>query len=210
MLGKTAKRQAVQPLRSLPSRERIIRAAKELFENRGYHGTGLNEIVRRGKAPKGSIYYHFPGGKDEIAAEAILLVGRSFVENSRVNPVEKQTAADAVRTFVERLSSVIMESGYRSGGSLAIVASETATTNEKLNKACRKAYDLIKGTVRKRLHDRGFPEAEAESLSTAITATVEGGIILSRTYHSRKPLLTIARLLGEMLKAVDPAARRRP
>lgn len=122
----------------LTSRERILRAASDLLVDNGYHGTGLNEIVRTGKAPKGSIYYHFPGGKEQIAAEAILLTGRTLAERIRVSMVKKQNAADAVQSFVDRMSFFVMASGFRSGGALTVIASETATTNSKLNVCCRK------------------------------------------------------------------------
>ena len=100
-----------------------------------------------------------------------------------------------------------MASGFRSGGPLTIIASETATTNDGLNRACREAYDLIREAFRMKLEDYGFAEPEAAVLSFGITAAVEGGIILSRTYHSRKPLRTVARLLGEMVMAVGSVAK---
>jgi TetR/AcrR family transcriptional repressor of lmrAB and yxaGH operons len=179
-----------------------------LLVDNGYYGTGLNEIVRRGKAPKGSIYYHFPGGKEQIAEEAILMAGRTLAERIRVSVVKKSNAAEAVRTFVDRMSFFVMASGFHSGGALTIIASETATTSKKLNACCREAYTLIADAIKDRLREYGFSESLAAALSVAITAAVEGGIILSRTYHSRKPLRTVARLLGEMVKAVDPAATR--
>jgi len=187
------------------SRERILRAASDLFERSGYYGTGLNEIVRKGKAPKGSIYYHFPGGKEQIASEAVLLVSRTLAEQSGRNLAEKRTAAEAVESFVDKLSSFIMESGYRTGGSLAIVASETAATSSELNKSCQEAYQVIRESISDKLQERGLPRSRAEALSTTITAAVEGGIILSRTYHSRKPLQTIAALLGDLVRAADPS-----
>jgi TetR/AcrR family transcriptional repressor of lmrAB and yxaGH operons len=187
------------------SRERILRAASDLFEKSGYYGTGLNEIVRKGRAPKGSIYYHFPRGKKQIAAEAVLLMSRTLAEQSSRNLSEKRTAAEAVEAFVDKLSILIMESGYRSGGSLAIVASETAATNSELNKTCREAYQVIRRSISDKLRQRGFPRSRAEALATAITATVEGGVILSRTYHSRKPLQTVAALLGDMVRLADPS-----
>jgi len=189
------------------SRQRIIQAASDLFENNGYHGTGLNEIVLRGKAPKGSIYYHFPGGKEQIATEAILLAGQALAERIRANLVKKRNAAEAVRIFVDRMSFFVMASGFRSGGPLTIIASETATTNDGLNRACREAYDLIREAFRMKLEEYGFAEPEAAALSFGITAAVEGGVILSRTYHSRKPLRIVAKLLGEMVMAVGSVAK---
>ena len=195
---------------NLSSRERIIHAASDLFEDRGYHGTGLDEIARRGKAPKGSIYYHFPGGKEQIAAEAILLAGRTLAERIRVELVKKRNTAEAIRTFVDTLSFFVEISGFRSGGPLTIMASETATTNKKLNQSCREAYNLVQEAFKEKLSVLGVRAAQAAALSVGITATIEGGIILSRTYHSRKPLRTVAKLLGEMLQVMAPISNQNP
>ena len=195
---------AISQSKKSTSRDRIIRAASDLFGSSGYYGAGLNEIVRQGKAPKGSIYYHFPGGKEQIAAEAILLLARSVVDQINLQQTKKQTASEAVRLFVETLSTSIVASGYRSGGALAIVASESATTNKELNRTCQEAYGLISQAISGTLSARGFPKEKARTLSVAMTAAVEGGIVLSRTYHSRKPLQTVAKLLGDMVKAADP------
>jgi len=204
--ARAASRKAtVDSLRTLSSRERIIRAASDLLENNGYHGTGLNEIVRKGKAPKGSIYYHFPRGKKQIAAEAILSTGRALAEVTRANFVKKQTAAEAVRAYVDGLSLFIQASGFRSGGQLTLVASETATIDKLLNQSCRKAYALILEAFKDKLSALGFPAAQAEVLAVGITASIDGGIILSRTYHSRKPLRTIARFLDKMVQAMELA-----
>ena len=49
------------------ARENIITAACELLEQKGFHATSINDIVERSQAPKGSLYYYFPDGKDQIA-----------------------------------------------------------------------------------------------------------------------------------------------
>src|SRR5690242_20447853 len=53
------------------SRERMVRAAVELFRERGYAATSFGDVLARSGAPRGSIYHHFPGGKEELAAEAL-------------------------------------------------------------------------------------------------------------------------------------------
>lgn len=58
------------------TREKFIETASNLFEIKGYNATGLNEILQESGAPKGSLYYHFPNGKEEIALEAIKLAGK--------------------------------------------------------------------------------------------------------------------------------------
>lgn len=53
------------------SREKILAAATRLFQLQGYYGTGLNQIIKESGAPKGSLYYHFPDGKEQLAIEAV-------------------------------------------------------------------------------------------------------------------------------------------
>jgi TetR/AcrR family transcriptional repressor of lmrAB and yxaGH operons len=63
------------------SREKILTAASMLFQVKGYNATGLSEILKESGSPKGSLYYYFPGGKEELALEAInesYLVGVCF------------------------------------------------------------------------------------------------------------------------------------
>ena len=51
------------------SRETLVRAASRLFRQKGYSGVGLTEILKEAGLPKGSLYYHFPGGKAELPTE---------------------------------------------------------------------------------------------------------------------------------------------
>src|SRR6266568_3884850 len=66
--------------RRTDSRARMIRAASELFRQRGYHATTFSDVVRDSGAPRGSTYFHFPGGKAELAREAIARAGDEMEE----------------------------------------------------------------------------------------------------------------------------------
>ena len=66
--------------RRTDSRSRMIHAAAELFRQRGYHATTFSDLVRDSGAPRGSTYFHFPGGKAELAREAIARAGDELEE----------------------------------------------------------------------------------------------------------------------------------
>ena len=51
------------------TRIRMIEATALLLRQRGYHGTSLNDILNASGAPRGSLYFHFPGGKDQLVIE---------------------------------------------------------------------------------------------------------------------------------------------
>ena len=60
------------------SREAFVEATGELLRRQGYAATGLNEIVARSGAPRGSLYFHFPGGKQELALAAMERTGEQL------------------------------------------------------------------------------------------------------------------------------------
>jgi AcrR family transcriptional regulator len=60
----------VKQARALETRQRVLRAAAELFDHKGYEATTLNDIVVRSGMTKGAVYFHFPS-KATIAVEIV-------------------------------------------------------------------------------------------------------------------------------------------
>lgn len=182
------------------TRDQIIQTTCDLLENQGYHATGLNEIVRQSGAPKGSIYYHFPDGKEGITVETVKHAGQRVEERIHLHLSEVAHPAEAVQTFVETIAFYVEQSGFKSGGPLTIVSSETATTCEKINRACQDAYGLVRGAFQRKLTEGGFSAEQAEHLAWVIVSAIEGGVILSRTYHTGDPLRRVARELAGLIR----------
>ena len=180
------------------ARDQILQTTCSLLEKQGFHGTGLNEIVRESGAPKGSLYYYFPDGKDQITAEAVLQSGQVTAERIQNGLAESSNASKAVYDFILKIADNVELSGFAAGSPLTTVAMETATKSERINLACREAYGALQAAFRDKLLESGYTKTKAEELSTFITASIEGGIILSRTYHTADPL----RLVAKQLKAV--------
>lgn len=183
------------------TRDQIIDATCELIESQGFHATGLNQIVKTSGAPKGSLYHYFPAGKDELAEAAIERAGLLVAERINASIATGADVAEAVRAFVATIAHFAEVSGFRSGGPLMTVAMETATTNERLNQACRTAYSRLLAAFEAKLAAGGYAPAQARARATFITAAIEGGIMLSRVYHSGDPLLAVAEQLGDLLRA---------
>lgn len=170
------------------TRDQIIDTTCGLLEAQGYHATGLNQIVAESGAPKGSLYHYFPGGKEEMAAEAIDRTGRQLEERIRANLPPDVGLADALRDFAHTIAYHVEASGFRAGGPLTAIAMETATNSERLNFACRDAFERVVTAFAHRLAESGATAERARGMSLFVTAAFEGGIILSRTYHSGDPL----------------------
>jgi TetR/AcrR family transcriptional repressor of lmrAB and yxaGH operons len=181
------------------AREQILLTTSILLEKQGFHGTGLNEIIKESGSPKGSLYYYFPDGKEQIAAEAILQSGRMTAARIRAGLSESRIPSKAIYDFVLKIAENIELSGFGAGGPLTAVAMETATQSERINAACREAYEMLESAFLEKLLEGGIPSHKANNLARFITAAIEGGIILSRTYHTGDPLRVVADQVKNLL-----------
>lgn len=181
------------------AREQILQTTTTLLEKQGYHGTGLNEIIRKSGSPKGSLYYYFPEGKEQIVAEAVIQSGVETAERIRLSLSEDTSASKAVSDFVLNIAEHVELSGFAAGSPLTAVAMETATQSERINLACREAFAMLRSAFNEKLLDCGFTKLKSDELSTFIVASIEGGIILSRTSHTADPLRLVAKQLKLLL-----------
>lgn len=181
------------------TREQILQTTCALLEKQGYHGTGLNEIVKESGAPKGSLYYYFPQGKEQITAEAVLQSGHATSARIRAGLTGNSDAPKAIYDFILLIAENVERSGFAAGSPLTAVAMETATKSERINLACRAAYEMLQSAFKEKLLESGFSKTKAEELATFIIAAVEGGIILSRVSHTADPLRLVAKQLKVLL-----------
>ncbi len=182
-------------------RDDVIDTACRLLELQGYHATGLNQIIQESGAPKGSLYYYFPAGKEELAAAAIARSAVGIGANISGALAEGDDPAAAVVGFIRTLAGHVSASGYQQGGPITAVALEAASTNERLRLACGDAYRLWGGLIADRLRPAYGPRADR--LAMLILAALEGGIILARTERSEQPLLDVADEVAELLSIRD-------
>ncbi len=128
-------------------RDQIIQVAAELFEEHGYHATGLSQILEKSQTPKGSLYDYFPGGKEQLAVETVQHTGKTLAKRIQLGLKREPDAALAIQQLISTLADQIESSGFKSGGSLTAIARETAASNTDLNQVCRVAFQLIREPV---------------------------------------------------------------
>ena len=210
------------------TRDQIVDTASSLFEQQGYAATGLNQIVRESGAPKGSLYHYFPGGKDEIAVEALTLGAERVTAEIRGALAGVDDPGEAIKAYVLSLADRLRDSSFRRGAPLAAVALETAALNPRLNAVCRDAYRAWQDAFREKLSRSNYAGGRAERLAAFVVASIEGAILLSRVRRSTEPLREVAddlelllgrrslvesrRMNGLAVSAVPPTpvAARRP
>lgn len=184
-------------------KDNIIATASALMERQGYFGTGLNEIIEESGAPKGSLYYYFPDGKDQITEEALRRIGEEVEANIRTTIERAEGPADAVSALAEVIAERVEASDFAAGGPLTTVALETAAKNEQLRKACDDIYDSWRIPFSEALRGAGLTEQRAQSLSYMILSALEGAIVLSRTSRSIEPLEAMAEEMSNLIGAAQ-------
>lgn len=181
------------------TRDNIIETTCTLLESQGYHATGLNQIIAESGSPKGSLYYYFPEGKEELTEAAIARSGRIVEHNIRSSMASVRDPAEAIASFIHIIARGVETSKFSVGGPLTTVALETINSSERLNLACRQAYSWILAAFNEKLIEGGFSSERAASLATFIVSAIEGSIILSRTNHSGNALRQVAEELRNYL-----------
>jgi TetR/AcrR family transcriptional repressor of lmrAB and yxaGH operons len=184
------------------TRDQIIETTCDLLELQGYHATGLNQIIKESGSPKGSLYYHFPGGKEELAVEAVNRVGNIVLGRIREHLGHIEDCAEAIGTFIRLIALNVERSGFRAGGPITTIAMETASTNVVLREACQQIYSNWQRAFAVKLLTGGISETRAQRLSVVIIAAIEGGVILCRTSQSREPLEQVAAEIEVLVRSV--------
>ncbi|MEA2870297.1 MAG: TetR/AcrR family transcriptional regulator, lmrAB and yxaGH operons repressor [Hyphomicrobiales bacterium] len=170
------------------SKAKTVAAAARLFCQQGYHGTALHDILEASGAPRGSLYFHFPNGKEEIGVAAVAL-GAQAVHDFIVQASAAAQSAEAfVASLARGMAANLERSGYREGCPIAPTALETATHSKALGAAARKAFQSWEREIRRGLERFGLKPAEAERSATAVLSLLEGALLLSRTYRSIEPM----------------------
>ncbi len=185
----------------MPStRDLIIQAACTLLEKQGYPATSLDEIVKESGAPKGSLYYYFPDGKEQIVSEAVLYAGKILIERMRGELARYDNPMQALYEYIMRLAGKVEEKHFTAGNPLTIVAVEAAGASERISQACREVYAQIEAVLQEKLLCCGLSDSEAAERARLTLASLEGGIILSRVHRTADPLRSVANHLNGTLQ----------
>ncbi len=187
----------------LPTRTRILGAATRLFQARGYHGVGINEILAEADAPKGCFYHHFPDGKSALAAEAVAVLCTE-VDRLILHHRGRGLDAGAILLLVaEGMSAWLAASKWREGSLVSVIAQEAVPQDGRLTEAVRDAYARWRSAFADMLAEQGCEPGRATALGHLAVAVLEGGMILARVDQSVEPLLAavgeVGRLMGSEL-----------
>jgi len=162
------------------SKGKTLAAAATLFRQQGYHGSALHDILVASGSPRGSLYFHFPGGKEQIGAAALAL------------------SAEAVR---EGIAQAAEASDFKEGCPIATTALETSAQLEALGTAARNAFQKWELEIKRGLFRFGLSAGNADIVATMALSQLEGALLLARTHRSLAPIHRAEQALKWLLRA---------
>jgi TetR/AcrR family transcriptional repressor of lmrAB and yxaGH operons len=191
------------------TRTRMIETTARLLQHRGYHGASLNEILEACGAPRGSLYFHFPGGKEQLAIEATRAAVDEATQALAAMLAQSKNAAAGVRAYAEAAAQLMRESDYTFGCPVSPLILDASGGVAELAKLCREAFETWTGMIAAALAAAGAPKGRAASLALLSVTAIEGALLAARAYRDIKPLMTVGAELEAVLTAALPRRKRR-
>lgn len=183
------------------SREKILRAASMLFQIKGFNATGLNEILKESDSPKGSLYYYFPNGKEELALESLKIAIETIEKRLQATLAKHSNPIEAIQSIIENIIEDLKKDGKLKDISISLIALETYLSIEPLRKACELAFITIQNMYTKKLLESGLSEEIAQELGIFIQVSIEGAITASVTEKNPTALLAVSKQIGILLNS---------
>jgi TetR/AcrR family transcriptional regulator, lmrAB and yxaGH operons repressor len=178
----------------------IVDIATNLFQQKGYKGVGLNEILKECNITKGALYHHFPNGKEELLIAC--LQSMNIAITSSIEDIFRKypTTLEASQAMLEKLVADFDREGTITGYTFTSIVSEMASLSDSIRDTCSLLYTNIQGIYLNKLEVDGFSKEKAFSIALMMTASIEGGIMLCLTQSTSKPLKMISSVLPNLLK----------
>jgi TetR/AcrR family transcriptional repressor of lmrAB and yxaGH operons len=192
------------------SKGKTLAAAVKLFRQQGFHGTALHDILAAGGSPRGSLYFHFPGGKEEIGEAALTLAGEAVRQGIAQAAEASEDAETFVTRVARRMAADLEKSDYKDGCPIATTALETSAQSEVLGQATRTAFRKWENEIKLGLERFGMTSEDADLVATIVLSQLEGALLLARTYRSPEPLQRAEQALKLLLWLPQEKRQRIP
>lgn len=182
----------------------MLTTAVDLFAARGYEGVGIAELLAKSGSPRGSLYFHFPGGKEQIGAEVVARVGAEVAARFRGlhdSGVDLETFIDRVFKTTAKESK---ERNYTASCPMAAIATGFGNDNPKLAAAVRAAFASWEAEIHAAAKARGMSESNASVFASAMLAAMEGAFVTSKALGSADPHKNASRAIRALANALLP------
>jgi TetR/AcrR family transcriptional regulator, lmrAB and yxaGH operons repressor len=177
----------------------MVQSAAALIGSQGLNATSFSEVLADSGAPRGSIYFHFPDGKRELAKDAILWTSQQVLAHMRTSVAT--TASEVLSHFVGLFQHVADASQGAAGCAVAGVTIDIPASDDDLLDDARDAFHSWEQLLAEQLSNVGIAPKRAAGIAMITIASVEGGLILCRAEGGAGPLNEVATQLQLLVKS---------
>jgi AcrR family transcriptional regulator len=177
-------------------RAKMVAGAAQLLAERGLQGTSFAEVIERTGAPRGSLYHHFPDGKDQLVDSAMELAGARAL--GFLDRKVGSSALEVTEYFLYVWHEVLSRSEFQAG--CAVLAVTVATDSPELLSRASGIFRAWRLRIAELLHDGGLAERDAARFAATLVAATEGAVVLSRAEQSWEPFDLVAQQLIDEVK----------
>ena len=186
-------------MKTSPSRDRMIEAAIVLMRRSGFSGVGINEVLAESGAPKGSMYHYFPGGKREIAIEALAAYAPRVVAFIDERLARGKTPSEKMRQLFLGFEERLKEGGYRSSCAAGCVSLDLDEEIDSVREAVLSAFSAYVDVISRHIAFRD--RRRARSFAAFVLTAIEGGYVRGRAEHSGEAFREAGQWLGRLAEA---------
>jgi TetR/AcrR family transcriptional regulator, lmrAB and yxaGH operons repressor len=179
-------------------REQMIDGAVRLLAKQGLQATSFSEVLELTGAPRGSVYHHFPNGKDQLVSSAVDRAGARAL--SALDGQQGASAEELTALFLGIWREVLVRSQL--GAGCAVLAVTVATDSPDLLQHAGAVFRSWRGQLAELFEHAGLSAKEAAQFAATLVAASEGAVVLSRAEQILEPFdLVAAQLMEQVRKA---------
>ncbi len=183
------------------TKSRMIETTLRLIQARGLHGVSLNDILSESGAPRGSLYFHFPGGKEALVLKAMQSGIETASQALRESLAGAADPAEGVRAFFRAAAAEMTDAEYTFGCPVAPIILDAPEVSTELAAACRAGLEEWTRMYRDALEAAGITPARAARLARVIVASLEGALIMARSQRSSAIITEVGDEVAALISA---------
>lgn len=187
------------------TRTKMLVSAAEVLRERGAAGVTIDEVLARSGAPRGSVYYHFPEGRNQILTEALRYAGGAIT--ATIDDTVERGAKALLRDFVHYWQHQLANSDFNAGCPVVAAAIGSATDEPQVTAEAGQILGHWRTALSRAFAADGFDESDAASLAVMSIAALEGAVVLCRSTRSTEPLRDVHSQLEFLIKAREFVCR---
>ena len=177
----------------LPVKERLVETASQLFYEKGYNRTGINEILEKSEVAKASMYQHFRS-KEEICLAYLQRKDAEFIKDLNNYIQTKTQGRERVLGLFSFLKNFYYQDGFRGCWCLNTV-SEIPKDNQQINGEIKKQKNAFRAFIQKIVRENLEVENE-KRMADRIYLLYEGAIVESQVHQEVWPIEEASQVAG--------------